>query len=150
MYSHKRGAHMRSRTAPFRGSEVAARAEALQKAVKWVKCQRQRRRLDKWTEKFAVEGMELKVLPTGAAGGSGGESNVVGFQDQSVGPPTSPPHGGELPKVDPGSQGEDEEAVAAAVQLTSEQQGQAVRDRFTEDPKQQRLAKAALEKAAGA
>ena len=40
--------------------------------------------------------------------------------------------------------------MAAAVQLTSEQQGQAARDRFTEAAKQRRLTRAALETAAGA
>ena len=72
------------------------------------------------TKKFAVEGMRLQALPTGAAGGFGEESNVVGVQDQPVGPPAPQPHGRELQKVDPGSQGEGEGGVTAAVQLTSE------------------------------
>ena len=40
--------------------------------------------------------------------------------------------------------------MTAAVQLTSEQQGQAVHERSTEDARQKRLARSALEKAAGA
>ena len=106
--------------------------------------------VDGSTEKFAVEGMGLQTLPIGVAEGSGEESNVVGVQDQPVGPPAPQPHGGELQEVDPGSQGEGEGGVTAVVQLTSEQQGQTVRERFTEDAKQKRLAKATLEEAAGA
>ena len=68
---------------------------------------------------FAVEGMGLQGLQEVAGGGSGEESNAVGAQDQ----------------VDPGSQGEGEGVVTVAARLTSEQQGQAVHERFTEDAK---------------
>ena len=99
---------------------------------------------------FAVERMGLQGLPEAVGGGSSEESNAMGAQDQPVGPAVPQPHGGELPEGDPGSQGEGEGGVTAAARLTSEQQGQAVHERFTEDAKQKRLARSALEKAADA
>ena len=101
--------------------------------------------MDGSTVEFAVVGMGLQALS---------EALVKKLRRRRQLPPparnTLDAVASQPCKVDPGSQGEDEEEVTVAVQHTSEQQGQDARDRFTEAAKQRRLARAALEKAAGA